>query len=163
MVIYVFISSCSQCFICFLDVCCKCVYLDIAYVSHICLQVFYLDVAYVCNGFQTFLGVFSCVSQACFKYFIYLQTYVASVASECFKSISGVAHEMHMRSGRGHERSPCGVRRRWRRSDGCGPLHRRVKWSAGVGVRTHDAHIRTDIVRALALSFVLWLILEKYV
>jgi hypothetical protein len=31
----------------FLDVCCKCVYLDIAYISHICLQVFYLDAAYV--------------------------------------------------------------------------------------------------------------------
>ena len=60
------------------------------------LQVFYLDVAYV----------FASVSDTYFKCFIYLQTYVASVASECFKSISGVAHEMHMRSGRGHERSP---------------------------------------------------------
>jgi hypothetical protein len=39
----------------FWDVCCKCVYLDIAYVSHI---VFYLDVAYVCNDFQVFSGGF---------------------------------------------------------------------------------------------------------
>ena len=52
----------------FLDVCCKCAYLDVAYVSHICcksmfkmfqlfhsyvavsvfmLQVFYMDIAYV--------------------------------------------------------------------------------------------------------------------
>jgi hypothetical protein len=38
---------CSQCFICFLYVCCKCVYLNVTYVLHICLQVFYLDVAYV--------------------------------------------------------------------------------------------------------------------
>ena len=51
----------------FSDVCCKCVY---------------LDVAYVCN-------VFSSVSEACFKCFICLLLYVASVVSECFKSRSG--------------------------------------------------------------------------
>jgi hypothetical protein len=38
--------------------------------------------------FKFFLGIFASVSDACFKYFIYLQTYVASVASECFKSRS---------------------------------------------------------------------------
>jgi len=53
------------------------------------LQVFYLDVAYVCNCFQVSLGVFASVSDSCFKYFIYLQTYVASVAFRCFKSKSG--------------------------------------------------------------------------
>jgi hypothetical protein len=37
---------------------CKCVYLDVANVSHICLSVFCLDVAYVYNGFKCFLGVF---------------------------------------------------------------------------------------------------------
>ena len=37
--------------------CCKCVYLDVAYVSHM-LHVFYLDVAYVCKCFQVFSGVF---------------------------------------------------------------------------------------------------------
>jgi hypothetical protein len=36
-------SVSSQCFICFLDVCYKCVYLDIAY---------------VCNGFQMFFTCF---------------------------------------------------------------------------------------------------------
>jgi hypothetical protein len=44
----------------FSDVCCKCVYRDVVYVSHIC-KYFYLDVAYVCNnymGFQVFLQVF---------------------------------------------------------------------------------------------------------
>jgi hypothetical protein len=49
-----------------------------------------------CNGFQVFSGVFTSVSDACFKCFIYLHTYVSNVASECFKSISGVAHEFLM-------------------------------------------------------------------
>jgi hypothetical protein len=54
---------------------------------------FYLDVAYVFTMiFKCFLGVFTSVLDACFKCFICLQTtYVASVASECFKSKSGVA------------------------------------------------------------------------
>jgi hypothetical protein len=53
----------------FPDVCCKCVYSDVAYVSHICckcsiwmLQMFYLDVAYVLQWlfkcFQVLLQVF---------------------------------------------------------------------------------------------------------
>jgi hypothetical protein len=33
-------SVCRQCFNCFLDVCCKCVYLDVAYVSHLCCKCF---------------------------------------------------------------------------------------------------------------------------
>ena len=41
----------------FPDISCKCVYLDVAYVSTQMLQVFYLGVAYVCNVFQVFLGV----------------------------------------------------------------------------------------------------------
>jgi hypothetical protein len=59
---------CFQCFICFPDICCKCVYLDVAYVSHICLQVF-LFRCYICfcNGFHVFSGVFSSVSYACFN------------------------------------------------------------------------------------------------
>jgi hypothetical protein len=55
------------------------------------LHVFYLDVTYGCNGFQVFPGVFSSVSKACFKCFICLQMYVATVVFECFKSRSGVA------------------------------------------------------------------------
>jgi hypothetical protein len=48
-----------------------------------------MDVAYVCNGFQVFLGVFANISNSCFKCFICLHMYVASVVSECFKSRSG--------------------------------------------------------------------------
>jgi hypothetical protein len=36
------------------DVCCKCVYLDVAYVFTHMMQVFYLDVAYVYNVFKCF-------------------------------------------------------------------------------------------------------------
>jgi hypothetical protein len=42
-----------------------------------------------CNGFQVF---HASVSDACFKCFICLQTYVANVSSECFKSRSAIAH-----------------------------------------------------------------------
>ena len=52
------------------------------------LQSFYLDVAYV---LQWFSGVFASVSNTCLKCFTCLQTYVASVASGCFKSKSNVA------------------------------------------------------------------------
>jgi hypothetical protein len=45
-----------------------------------------------CNGFQAFSRCFFVsVSEACFECFICLQMYVASVASRCFKSKSGVA------------------------------------------------------------------------
>jgi hypothetical protein len=54
------------------------------------LQMFYLDVAYVWKGFKCFSGVFACASDACFKCFICLQTYVASVACRRFKSRSRV-------------------------------------------------------------------------
>ena len=45
MVVQYVANVCSQCFICFSNVCCKCVYLDVAYVSHIASV--YLDVEYV--------------------------------------------------------------------------------------------------------------------
>ena len=67
-------------------------------VSYVCLQVFHLDVAYICNGFQMFLEVFASVLDACFKCFICLLLYVATVASESFKSRSGVAHRMRVGS-----------------------------------------------------------------
>jgi hypothetical protein len=41
--------------------------------------------------FKCFSYVFASVSDACFKTFICLQTYVANVTSECFKYRSGVA------------------------------------------------------------------------
>jgi hypothetical protein len=43
-------------------------------------------------AFQVFSGVFASVSEACFKCFICLQTYVANISSECFKVDRGVAH-----------------------------------------------------------------------
>jgi len=68
--------------------------------------VFHLDVAYVCNGFQMFSDVFASVSDACFKSFIYLLLYVATVAFGCFKSRSGVAHGMCVGSSWLCERCP---------------------------------------------------------
>jgi hypothetical protein len=44
-----------------------------------------------------------------FKCFIYLHTYVASVASVYFKSKSGVAHGMRVRSGRGRAVPTCSL------------------------------------------------------
>ena len=44
-------------------------------------------------------SIFASVLDACFKCFICLQMYVARVASECFKTKSGVAHvAMRVRS-----------------------------------------------------------------
>jgi hypothetical protein len=56
------------------------VLLDVAYVSYTCCKCFYLDVAYVLQCFfQMFLGVFASISATCFKCFICLQTHVANV------------------------------------------------------------------------------------
>jgi hypothetical protein len=80
---------CSQCFICFfrrLMLVCLSGYC--IYFTHM-LQVFIWMLHMFCNGFQV---CFVSVSDTCFKYLIYLQTYIASVASGCFKSRSGVAH-----------------------------------------------------------------------
>jgi hypothetical protein len=72
------------------------------YVLSAFIWILYMFHIYVCKcfiwmlrmllqWFQVFSGVFASVSDACFKCFICLQTYVASVASECFKSRSDVA------------------------------------------------------------------------
>ena len=72
----------------FSDVCCNCVYLDVAYVSHICFKCFILMLRMFYNGFQLFSRrFFASVSEACF---IYLQTYVTSVVFGCFENISSV-------------------------------------------------------------------------
>jgi hypothetical protein len=85
-------------FIRILQVCLSRCYICFTYM----LQVFYLDVAYVWNGFKCFSCVFASISYACFKCFICLQTYVAIVASGCFKSRSDVAHvAMRVRNGGG--------------------------------------------------------------
>ena len=67
----------------FSNICCTCVYLDVAYVFTHMMQVFYLDIAYVYNSFKCLSGVFASVSDVCL---ICFQTYVAIVASGCFKS-----------------------------------------------------------------------------
>jgi hypothetical protein len=54
-------------------------YLDVTYVSQVCCKCFIWILHMFCNGFQTFSG-----------FFLVFQTYVASVASRCFKSKSGV-------------------------------------------------------------------------
>jgi hypothetical protein len=76
----------------FLDICCKCVYLDVAYVSHISCKCFIWMLRTGCNGFQVLHVFLASVSDTCFKCFICLWTYVANVSSMCFKSRSSVAH-----------------------------------------------------------------------
>ena len=88
--LYTYVAKvCFQCFICvfgcMLQVCLSGCSICVTHM----LQVFYLDVAYVCNGFRAFSGFFASVSEVC-KCFICLQTYIATVASGCFKSKSGV-------------------------------------------------------------------------
>jgi hypothetical protein len=65
-------------------ICCKYFYLDVAYISHICCKCFYLNVAYVCNDFQVFFRCF----RSMFQVFICLLLYVTSVVSGCYKSRS---------------------------------------------------------------------------
>jgi hypothetical protein len=73
-----------------------------------CFQVFY---TYVCKCFiwmlhmfvmvfKCFSGVFTGVLDICFKCFICLGLYVATIVSGCFKSRSSVAHGMRVRSSR---------------------------------------------------------------
>jgi hypothetical protein len=98
--LYTYVASvCFQCLICVfgrtlqvcLSRCCICF-------AHMCKG----DVAYVCNRFQeNFQVFFASVLEACFKCFICLQTYVASVAFGYFKSRLSVAYLMHMGSRRG--------------------------------------------------------------
>ena len=103
-----------------------------AYVSK-CFHVFY---TYVCKCFiwmlhmfaivfKYFSGVLASVSNAYFKCFICLLLYVATAASGCFKSRSGVTHEMRVESGRRRRLRP---RRRgrcqgqhWQCPRQCGP------------------------------------------
>jgi hypothetical protein len=107
------------------DVRCKCVYLDITYVSHICCKCFICMLRMLAMVFKYF---FASVSDTCFKYFICLQTYVASVVSGCFKSGSGIAHGMRMENGKGCQRSS-----RARPPGGRGvrisPVHSTVQWN----------------------------------
>jgi hypothetical protein len=109
----------------FSDVCCKCVYLNVAYVSHICCKCFIWMLCMLQWFSSVFSSVFTSFSEVCFKYFICLQTYIASITSGCFKSRSGLAHVAmsppavvarggHEGSARGTEGMWCQVERRWR-------------------------------------------------
>ena len=132
--LYTYVASvCSECFICFSNVCYKSVYLDVVYVSHKRCKCFMWMLHMFFNGF---LSVFSCVlqvfqshilsvSNACFKCFIYLHTYICC---KCFQNRSSVAvGDAPAAAGseqgkqRGRERSPCGVRRRVPCPNGVGP------------------------------------------
>jgi hypothetical protein len=74
-------------FICvFSNTCCNCVYLDVAYVYTYVACVFIRMLSIIAMIFKCVSGVYSSVSETCFKCFIFLQTYVAIVASRCFKS-----------------------------------------------------------------------------
>jgi len=121
--LYTYVANfCSQCFIYFLDVCCKCVYLDVAYVFTHMLQVFYLDVAYVLQWFSSVFQVFLRV----------LQTYVSSVSSafrrmfqllhlDVSKVDRGLPHGIRVGSGWQRGRRP---RRRGQRPGRHGPASR---------------------------------------
>ena len=63
------------------------------------LHMFHTYVACVLLICCVCLQWFSSVSDACFKCFICLQTYVASIAPGCFKSRSDVAHEIRVKRG----------------------------------------------------------------
>jgi hypothetical protein len=93
----------------FLDVCCKCVYLDQmfhlffqTYVASVFIWMLHMFHKYIANilsrCYVCFIMVFKCIScvfvnisDACFKCFICLWTYVASVASRCYQIRSSVA------------------------------------------------------------------------
>jgi hypothetical protein len=79
----------SQCFIYYFRHTLQVCLFDIPYVSHICCK--YFSGCCVCfyNRFKYFSGVFTNVSDVCFKCFICFQTYVASVSSGCFKGKLG--------------------------------------------------------------------------
>ena len=72
-------------------VCCKCVYLNVAYVSHIYCKCLIWMLRMIYNGFQVFSGVFATVSDACFKFFICFQTYIA-----CMLNVSKVDRLFHL-------------------------------------------------------------------
>jgi hypothetical protein len=99
--LYTYVASvCPYCFICFPDACCKCVYLGVAYVSHICYKCFIWMLCMFAIFFKCFFSCFRLIFQV-FHLSFFL--YIASVASGRFKSRSSVAHETCMGSERGHE------------------------------------------------------------
>ena len=97
------VSICFKCFQVFRTYVCKCF-----------IQMLYM----FAMVFKSFSGVFVSVSDARLKCFICLILYVATVASECFKSRSGVAHGMRVGTGllREQRSGQRGRRLEWRGS-----------------------------------------------
>jgi hypothetical protein len=87
-----FASVCSHYFICFLDICCKCVYLDIAYVSHICCKCFIWMLRMFVMIFKYFWMFLQVVQIHVSSVSSIFQTYVTSAASGCFKVDQDTAH-----------------------------------------------------------------------
>jgi hypothetical protein len=116
-------SVCSKYFICFQTYVAIVFYLDVASICSIVFRCFIRMFVSVSSGFyiclqwfsnvsQAFLqvfemftmvfkcfsSVFASVSDVCFKCFICLFFYVATITSGCFKSRSDVTHRMHVGS-----------------------------------------------------------------
>jgi hypothetical protein len=77
-----------------LDVAYTCMFQVFFGILYVCLQVFLWMLHMFAMIFKYFSGIFASVSDIYFKCFIYLLLYVATVASECFKSRSGTV--LHM-------------------------------------------------------------------
>jgi hypothetical protein len=103
----------------FSNICCKCDYLDVIYVSHIYCKCFIWMLYMFAMVFNCFCKCFRCM----FQVFHCLFFYVASVVFGCFRSRSGVAHGIPVGSERGSERSSDG--RRSGGADGAGTVKRR--------------------------------------
>jgi hypothetical protein len=98
--LYTYVASVyPYCFIYFSDACCKCVYLGVAYVSHICYKCFIWMLRIFAIFFKFFFQLFQTHVSSVSSIFFY----VASIASRCFKNRSSVTHEICMGSGRGCE------------------------------------------------------------
>jgi hypothetical protein len=92
MVVHVCCKLLFSMFSCFPDICCS--YLDVAYVLHIYCTCFIWMLCMFYMVFKCFLDVFASVSDAYFKCFIYLQTYVASLHLDVSK-VDRVLHLAH--------------------------------------------------------------------
>jgi hypothetical protein len=67
-----------------IHVCCKCVYLDVAYVSHICCKCFIWMLHMFSNGFSS---VFSDVFCKCFRFMFQVFHLSSDIYCECFISM----------------------------------------------------------------------------
>jgi hypothetical protein len=133
----------------FLDVCHKCGYLDVAYVSHICYKGFIWMLLMFYNGFEVFLQVFHMHISSVSSDF---KRIVQMFAPRCFKSRLSVASSsspsatlprclLLLPALAGH------LNQRHERAPPPPPRPRRAKRSAGAGVRTW-ASVQTSQARA---------------